>query len=47
MKLEFYNTIIEYKNELKFTFGILPSLCISENAIWFHWLLWGINIEYR
>lgn len=48
MTLEFYSTF-PYKidNKVRFNFSILPTLNISENAILFHWMFWGINVEYK
>lgn len=48
MNIEFYNMLpTKEDNKVRFTFSILPNLCISENAIWFYWLFWGVNIEYK
>lgn len=50
MKIEFYSTFPEYVETENFghyyyCFSLLPSLCVDNKSIWFHWLFWGISID--
>jgi hypothetical protein len=49
MKIEFYSTfpeLIEDSDKYYYVFSILPNLCVDNKSIWFHWLFWGISIDY-
>lgn len=51
MKIEFYSTFPEYvetenSGYYYYAFSILPTLCVDNKQIWFHWLFWGISIDY-
>lgn len=51
MKTEFYSTYPEYveieetRGYYYYCFSLLPSLCVDNKSIWFHWLFWGISID--
>lgn len=48
MKIEFYSTYPEYAENSKcyyYAFSILPSLCVDDQQVFFHWLFWGISID--
>lgn len=48
MKIDFYTTIVKDENKKfhGFAFSVFPSLVVSECEIYFHWLLWGISVDY-